>query len=162
MLCSGFVGGSQVTVGAPYRFVLFRPESLDLCCAIQQVAITIGASQALYLAFQAILSHGDEVILLEPYFDLYLGQVKMAGGVVKPVPLQVENGEFRLDVEALRRCDGESRRNVEVKSRYFTACCVEDISAVVLRRPRYEKRRGSLYHFHFHNALAQALRALRY
>lgn len=67
------------------------------------MAITVGASQALYVSFQAILSPGDEVVLLEPYFDLYLGQIRMAGGVAKQVPLSVVGGEWRLDAEALRR-----------------------------------------------------------
>ena len=57
----------------------------------------------MYVSFQAILSPGDEVVLLEPFFDLYLGQIKMAGGVAKPVPLSVVDGEWRLDAEALRR-----------------------------------------------------------
>ena len=68
-----------------------------------KVAITIGASQALYVSFQAILSPGDEVVLLEPYFDLYLGQIKMAGGVPRQVPMLVEDGEWRLDAATLRR-----------------------------------------------------------
>lgn len=72
-------------------------------CPSLQVAITIGASQALYVSFQAILSPGDEVVLLEPFFDLYLGQIRMAGGVPKQVPLSVVDGEWRLDAEALRR-----------------------------------------------------------
>lgn len=77
---------------------LFRYHVLS-----KQVAITIGASQALYVTFQAILSPGDEVVLLEPFFDLYLGQISMAGGVARQVPLRVEQGEWRLDVGALRR-----------------------------------------------------------
>ena len=67
------------------------------------MAITIGASEALYVTFQAILSPGDEVVLLEPFFDLYLGQIKLAGGVPRHVPLRVEDQEWRLDMDALRR-----------------------------------------------------------
>lgn len=68
-----------------------------------KVGITIGASQALYVSFKAILSPGDEVVLLEPFFDLYLGQIRMAGGVARQVPLSVVDDEWRLDAEALRR-----------------------------------------------------------
>ena len=68
-----------------------------------EVAITVGASQALYLTLQALLNPGDEVLLPEPAFDLYYGQVKLAGGTVRPVPMAVD-GEtltWTLDVEAL-------------------------------------------------------------
>jgi kynurenine---oxoglutarate transaminase / cysteine-S-conjugate beta-lyase / glutamine---phenylpyruvate transaminase len=45
-----------------------------------EVAITVGASQALYLALQTILQPGQEVLLLEPFFDLYVEQIHLAGG----------------------------------------------------------------------------------
>ena len=40
-----------------------------------EVAVTVGCSQALYLALTALLQPQDEVLLIEPFFDLYLGQV---------------------------------------------------------------------------------------
>ena len=68
-----------------------------------EVAITVGASQALYLCLQALLNPGDEVLLPEPAFDLYYGQIKLAGGRVRPVPLAVdaESGRWSVDVDAL-------------------------------------------------------------
>lgn len=52
-----------------------------------EVAITVGASQALYLALQTLVHEGDEVILFEPFFDLYENQIKLAGGTPVYVPL---------------------------------------------------------------------------
>ena len=52
-----------------------------------EVAVTIGASQALYLSLQTLVKPGDEVILFEPFFDLYVNQVKLAGGTPVYVPL---------------------------------------------------------------------------
>ena len=38
-----------------------------------------------------------EVILPEPFFDLYVGQVALAGGGTKPAPMTVDvDGEWRL------------------------------------------------------------------
>merc|ERR1712032_1105060 len=68
-----------------------------------EVAVTVGASQALYITLQALVNQGEEVLLLEPAFDLYYGQVKLAGACVAPVALQFdeEEGEWRLDAAAL-------------------------------------------------------------
>lgn len=63
----------------------------------------MGASEALYLTFQAILCPGDEVVLLEPFFDLYLGQIRLAGGVPRNVPLEVEHNQFRVNADTIRR-----------------------------------------------------------
>jgi hypothetical protein len=77
----------------------------------------VGACESLYLAMQAFIDPGDEVILIEPFFDFYRlvctmhsrscglflygirsqlsveltehsAQIELAGGVVKSVPLR--------------------------------------------------------------------------
>jgi len=58
--------------------------------AMNEVAVTVGASQALYLSLQTLIQPGDEVILFEPFFDLYVNQVKLAGGTPVFVPLDFE------------------------------------------------------------------------
>lgn len=74
----------------------------------QEVVVTVGASQAIYLSFMTLLKPGDEVIIFEPFFDLYLRQLKLIPGVVpKFVRLggsaaTLEN-PWALDIEALRR-----------------------------------------------------------
>ncbi len=56
-----------------------------------EVAVTVGCSQALYVAMQCLIRPGDEVALIEPFFDLYLGQIRMAGGIPRYVPLEIIN-----------------------------------------------------------------------
>ncbi|CAN0033003.1 unnamed protein product, partial [Phaeothamnion confervicola] len=98
-----------------------------------EVAITIGASQALYVTMQTILSPGDEVILLEPFFDLYVGQIALAFGVPRYVPLTVREGRWELDAAALRAAFGPRTRAVVVNTphnptgKVFTA---EELAAV--------------------------------
>jgi kynurenine--oxoglutarate transaminase/cysteine-S-conjugate beta-lyase/glutamine--phenylpyruvate transaminase len=53
-----------------------------------QVAVTVGASQALFLSLQTLVGPGDEVILFEPFFDLYVNQVKLTGATPVFVPLR--------------------------------------------------------------------------
>ena len=63
------------------------------------VVMTAGAAGALNVALRAILSPGDEVVVLAPYFVEYLMYVRNAGGV--PVVADTD-GSFRLDVGAVR------------------------------------------------------------
>ena len=68
-----------------------------------EVAVTVGATQALLVALIATLDKGSEVILPEPFFDLYVGQVALAGGITKPAPMTVDvDGEWRLSEHTLR------------------------------------------------------------
>jgi kynurenine---oxoglutarate transaminase / cysteine-S-conjugate beta-lyase / glutamine---phenylpyruvate transaminase len=52
------------------------------------VGTAVGCTNALYCALQGLVAPGDEVLLLEPAFDIYHAQVKMAGGVPTYVPLR--------------------------------------------------------------------------
>ncbi|MGD1993712.1 MAG: aminotransferase class I/II-fold pyridoxal phosphate-dependent enzyme [Anaerolineae bacterium] len=57
-----------------------------------EILITVGVSEALYLAFAATLDPGDEVIIPEPCFVSYAPEVTFAGGVPVLVPTRAENG----------------------------------------------------------------------
>ena len=50
-----------------------------------EILISVGVSEALYLALSGILDPGDEVIIPEPCFVSYMPEVTLAGG--KPVPI---------------------------------------------------------------------------
>jgi len=63
------------------------------------VVMTAGAAAAVNVALRALLSPGDEVVVIAPYFVEYLFYVHNARGV----PVVVESTPaFRLDAEALR------------------------------------------------------------
>jgi N-succinyldiaminopimelate aminotransferase len=65
-----------------------------------EVLITAGATEAIAAAIFALVNPGDEIVVLEPYYDSYVACIEMAGGVRRPVTLKAP--DFRLDVEALR------------------------------------------------------------
>jgi aminotransferase len=67
-----------------------------------EVLVTVGVSEALWLAFKAILDPGDEVLVVEPCFVANAAAVEMAGGVPVMVPTYVEN-EFQVTGEDLEK-----------------------------------------------------------
>lgn len=60
-----------------------------------EVCITAGATQAVYTAIQALIHPGEEAIQFDPSFDIYAPAVKMAGGIIKRIPLWYP--DFRID-----------------------------------------------------------------
>ncbi|HEX8437849.1 pyridoxal phosphate-dependent aminotransferase [Archangium sp.] len=73
-----------------------------LTFAPDQVVVSVGAKQAIYNAFQALLNEGDEVIILAPYWVSYTEMVTLAGGKPVVVETREENG-FAPDPDAIRR-----------------------------------------------------------
>lgn len=65
-----------------------------------EVLITVGVSEALYLAMTALLNPGDEVIVPTPCFVAYQAEVILAGGVPVEVPSRLENN-FDVDPQAI-------------------------------------------------------------
>ena len=61
----------------------------------ENVIVTVGASEALYISAQAFVEKGDEVILPNPSFLLYEAVLNLAGGDLVPVNCKMEN-EFKL------------------------------------------------------------------
>ncbi|AET40672.1 pyridoxal phosphate-dependent aminotransferase Ecym_6292 [Eremothecium cymbalariae DBVPG len=77
----------------------------------ENILVTTGAIQALLESLMALIKPGDEVIVIEPFFDPYIHLIKIAGGVVKYVPLTnpnqgkkriLEANDWILDRETLR------------------------------------------------------------
>lgn len=62
----------------------------------ENIIITTGATEALYLALTATSAPGREFIVPDPSFMLYAPLIRMNGGTVKPIPLRPENG-YQLD-----------------------------------------------------------------
>lgn len=115
--------------------------------AFSEIAVTVGASQALYLSLQSIIKPGDEVILFEPFFDLYVKQVQLAGGTPIFVPLTfvpydlndaTSGGEWVLEEDNLKRAMTPRTRGLILNSphnptgKVFTRSEMEMIAKLVV------------------------------
>ncbi|MEJ7635492.1 pyridoxal phosphate-dependent aminotransferase [Aeromicrobium sp.] len=65
-----------------------------------EIAVTTGATEAIAAALLGLIDPGDEVIVLEPYYDSYVAVLQMAGAVRRPVTLRAP--DFRLPLDELR------------------------------------------------------------
>ncbi len=69
---------------------------------LEDIIITVGVSEALYLAMTAVLDPGDEVIIPTPCFVSYQPEVIMAGGVPVEIPTRMEDN-FQADPDRIRK-----------------------------------------------------------
>lgn len=58
----------------------FYQDKYQLKFNLNQVLVTVGAEHALFIALEALLDPGDEVIIPQPSFSPYIDQVKLANG----------------------------------------------------------------------------------
>lgn len=56
-----------------------------------EITITAGATEALYCAFATFVKKGDEVIVIEPCYDLYVPSIEIHGGVAVFYTLTPDN-----------------------------------------------------------------------
>ena len=80
-------------VAADYPHLQLAPE---------QVVITAGSQEALYLALLTLVDEGDEVLIPDPGFVAYPTIVRMAGGTPRFYRLPAARG-FSFDAENFRR-----------------------------------------------------------
>jgi aspartate/methionine/tyrosine aminotransferase len=80
-----------------------------------EVTITVGATGGIFTTMQALVEHGDEVVVFEPNYDSYVPSVEYLGGKVQRVPLKAPKtiderfgplarsveGAFQIDFDAL-------------------------------------------------------------
>jgi aspartate/methionine/tyrosine aminotransferase len=67
----------------------------------REIVITSGEGDAMLDALFCLTDPGDEVIVTDPTYAGMLNRVRLVGGVPRLVPLHVEDGEWRLDLDAL-------------------------------------------------------------
>ncbi|HUK01427.1 MAG TPA: methionine aminotransferase [Steroidobacteraceae bacterium] len=101
-----------------------------------QVTVTLGATEAIYSAIQAVVGSGDEVIAFDPAYDSYEPAVRLAGARCIRLPLAPP--QFRYDWERVRAALTPRTRLVLFNSPLNPACTIAsaadlDAMAEILR-----------------------------
>ena len=117
-----------------------------------EIATAVGCTNALFCALQGMIGPGDEVILLEPAFDVYIAQTKMANGVPVFIPLRTKEGDggsskatanekFVLDFEELENAITDKTKVLLLNTphnptgKMFNMEEMEKIAAIIKRHP---------------------------
>jgi len=100
-----------------------------------EILVTVGATEAISAAILALCEAGDEVVLLEPYYDSYAAALALAGAVRRPVPLRPVSpgGRFAFDPEDLRAAVTPRTRLLLLNSPHNptgTALTVEELQTI--------------------------------
>ena len=82
--------------------------------ADSEVIVTTGATEGIAAALLGLVDPGDEVVVLEPFYDSYTAMIQMAGGVRRPVTLRAP--DFRLDADELRAAVSERTKLILLNS----------------------------------------------
>ena len=88
----------------------FYDQQVDL----DDVVVSTGASEALGATVMALVEPGQEVIVFEPYFDLYAAVIELAGGVRRAVTLRTP--DYSFDPAELEAAINSSTRMIMVNT----------------------------------------------
>lgn len=90
------------------RDAVFEHQRVHYSLEPEDVLVTFGATEAIAAALLALCNPGDEVVVLEPYYDSYVACIAFAGARRRPVTLRPPG--FALDGDALRAAVGPRAR----------------------------------------------------
>jgi len=100
-----------------------------------QITITLGATEAIYCAVQAVVGPGDEAIAFDPAYDSYEPAVRLAGGRCIRLPLMPP--DFRYDWDRVRDAVTPRTRLILFNTPHNPACTaasaadLDELAAVI-------------------------------
>ena len=93
----------------------YYKEEYDMDVADEEVFVTASACLGMYLALEAIVDDGDEVILQAPFFTPYPQQVELARGIPVELPTYEEE-DFQINIERLESLITERTKALVINS----------------------------------------------
>lgn len=80
----------------------------------EEITVVSGATEAIFAAITATVRPGDEVIVLEPAYDLYVPAIRLCGGI--PVFVSLNMPDFSVNWEKLKSALTEKTRMILVNT----------------------------------------------
>lgn len=80
----------------------------------REIMVTAGATEAIAATVLALVSPGDEVVTVEPFYDAYGAMIGLANGIHRTVPLRAPH--FQPDHEDLRAAVTDNTRLILLNS----------------------------------------------
>jgi len=77
--------------------------------SMSQIIVTVGAKNAIFMAIQAAVKAGEEVLILDPFWPSYKPLVSLAGAVPKLISME-KGGNFGVDANKILRGIGPKSR----------------------------------------------------
>ena len=93
----------------------FYKEEYGMDVADEEVFVSASACLGMYLALEAIVDDGDEVILQAPYFTPYPQQVELARGIPVELPTYEED-DFQINIDRLESLISERTKALVINS----------------------------------------------
>ncbi|MDC9514276.1 methionine aminotransferase [Pseudoalteromonas sp. CST5] len=82
--------------------------------AAEQVTVTSGATEALFVAIQTIVRPDDEVIVFDPAYDSYQPAIELAGG--KTVHIALHAPDYAIDWQTVRSAVSKNTRAIIINT----------------------------------------------
>ncbi len=116
------------------------PEFARDLAPLSEITVTTGATEGLFIAAQAFLEPGDEVVLIEPFYDAYPADSALCGASCVHVPLRPDpGGKWVFDPAEMERAFTDRTKLVFLNSpqnptgKVFSRAELEQIAELSIR-----------------------------
>lgn len=84
------------------EIAIYNRDRFNIDYAEDETIVTIGASEGIDLALRTLVTPGNGVLVPDPSYVSYMPNIAIVGGVVQPIPLDIDNG-FKLTADKLEK-----------------------------------------------------------
>src|SRR5690606_12657397 len=92
-----------------------------------EITVTSCATEALMASFQAFVHTGDEVVVIEPFYDLYIPAIELAGGTPVAVPMTAPSEAvpyYRVDWDRVEQAITSKTRMLVINFPHNPTCTI--------------------------------------
>jgi aspartate/methionine/tyrosine aminotransferase len=82
----------------------------------EEILVTNGATEGIFLALTAVLNPGEEVILFDPVYDAYASVIRMVGGTPHFVQAEEDVGRFIVPVKSIIKAINKSTKAILINN----------------------------------------------